>query len=163
MGRNKVLRHGSLIRPQLSEAQPKVMIVNIVHSDVISPLLIFTNSYCEIIWLRLTWGTKLPRGPWVWKPWPRYGENSQLSRHPYTSTIMHFCFQINRCSLAFEGKGWVIKNGVKLSCNGNSSVGFEPGCVFIPSANRINATGSIMYGRQFYEPVSKLDFAFIFA
>ena len=60
---------------------------------------------------------------------------------------------MNRCSLDFEGIALKVENGLYRLCIGNSSVGFESGCVFMPSANRFNATGSIMYRTIFYEQV----------
>ena len=44
--------------------------------------------------------------------------------------------------------------GAYRTCNGNNIDGYESGCVFLPTSSG-NATGSIMYGRQFYDKVRK--------
>ena len=46
-------------------------------------------------------------------------------------------------------------------CKGNSSVGYEEGCVYVTLKDGHNATGSIMFSRQYLDKVSYVAFALI--
>ena len=61
-----------------------------------------------------------------------------------------------RCSYDFNGiPVKFFTNSAFRRCRGNSTVGYEEGCVYVTLADGHNTTGSIMFGRQYFDQVNK--------
>ena len=64
---------------------------------------------------------------------------------------------ICRCSYDYNGVPLVFYPGKTPpygECAGDKYVGYEEGCVYVTREEDHQVTGSIMYGRQYYEQVS---------
>ena len=65
----------------------------------------------------------------------------------------------SRCSYGYNGipvKFYPDKKPYYRECNGDSTVGYEEGCVYLTLEDGHTASGSIMFGRQYHDQVNHI-------